>query len=43
MTVDWETMTGVSVYAILLSIGVIASSGGTFAMMRIANYRFHSR
>jgi hypothetical protein len=43
MMVEWETLTGVSVYAILLSAGVIASSGGTFAMMRVANYRFHSR
>lgn len=37
---DAEILVALLVYAIPLSFGVLLSSGGTFAMMRIANYRF---
>ena len=41
-TMNWEAMFGLFVYMAPLGVGVFASSGGTFAMMRLAGYRFAS-
>lgn len=42
MSINREALVGLSMYAVLLSVAVFASSSGTFAMMRIAKYRFYS-
>jgi hypothetical protein len=41
-TMDWETTLGLFVYIAPMGVGVFASSGGTFAMMRLAGYQFAS-
>lgn len=42
LDVDWQSLLGVMPYAIPLTIGACASSGWTFSMMRLADYRFRS-
>lgn len=40
---DAEIMLGLLIYSIPLTLGVFASAGGTFSLMRVAKYRFAGR